>query len=186
VIVLAATAILIAVGALVASVGTRSVERPEGVAERWLRAVGDTTRTGVSADARRRASGHGDPALIPALVPPGQSYNGSDAFTAYEVGHASRSAAGSARVPVRLTHRSGPAGTEHVALVLHETEGSWRVLAVDPPDRVLRVPSEGGPPVSRAPMTLYLCALMIVIASGGVCSLLLRLAERSPVAAQGP
>jgi len=184
VIVLAATAILIAVGALVASVGTRSVERPEGVAERWLRAVGDTTRTGVSADARRRASEHGDPALIPALVPPGGSYNGSDAFTAYEVGHASRSA-GSPRVPVRLTHRSGRAGTEHVALVLHETGGSWRVLAVDRPDGVLRVPSEGGPPVSRAPMALYLSALTIVVALGGVCSLLLRLAERSPDAAQG-
>jgi hypothetical protein len=182
-IVVGVTAVLLLAAAVVGAFGSRSVERPEGIAERWMSAVADTTRPGVGDDARHRAAEHGDVALISGLVPAG-NYDGSTAFTAYEVGHADREAGGVARVPVRLVHRVGSDAVAHVVLVLQPAGTSWRVAAVDPSSGALRVPSEGGPPVSRAPISLYLGGLLFAIAMGAACTLLLRVADRFPVATQ--
>src|SRR5207248_10379054 len=44
--------------------------RPEGAAERWLAAVSDTERRGLSVDARKRAPHIRPLALAPPLLPP--------------------------------------------------------------------------------------------------------------------
>src|SRR4029077_11752302 len=90
--------------------------RPEGAAKRWLAAVGDTGRRGVTADARKRAAAIGSPAIAAPLLPPTHDPRHSE-FADLEVGKAIpipgcdlhfpacksslSSAAGDVRVPFR-------------------------------------------------------------------------------------
>ena len=61
--------------------------RPEGVAENWLTAVGDTTRKGVEADARKRAEKIGGVSIGEAICCSSDT-DGKAAFADLEVGKA--------------------------------------------------------------------------------------------------
>src|SRR5438270_10929187 len=121
--------------------------RPEGSAERWLAAVGDTGRKGVSADARKRAERIGPLTVARPLLPPTHDPRRAE-FAALEVGKARDGGPGTVRVPFRL-HQRDAAGTgalKRGAVVLHRSRDTWRVTAVDARRGDEKVPSEGGPP----------------------------------------
>jgi hypothetical protein len=140
--------------------------RPEGIAERWLAAVSDTTRSGVEADAKHRANAVGPVELAKPLISP--DTGGKAAFDDLEVGKA-RVTGDTARVPFLLHAHSESGGSEKkrgaVILTRAPTSAGWKVVDVDmtthlPTDRV---PSEGGPPPCRAPLSFWIGAIVIAI-----------------------
>jgi hypothetical protein len=84
--VVAALAVMIGLGGVIA-VANHGHHRPEGAAERWLTAIGDTTRKGVKADAIKRADKLGGEALGASLLP-SEDTKGKSAFPDLEVGKA--------------------------------------------------------------------------------------------------
>ena len=150
-------------------------DRPEGVAERWLTAVGDLTRKGVHSDAVGRVQAHGDVALGEQLLA-GVKADDKSAFTGLEVGKARREG-DTAFVPAELVGR-GDDGTRSQLLVLHRDGDSWRVVELRPADPSLKVPSDGGEVASKAPITLYGVALIIGVGIAAGASALVRAAGR--------
>ena len=136
--------------------------RPEGAAERWLAAVGDTGRKGVSSDARSRAERIGPTSLAAPLLPPDHDPRRSE-FSDLEVGKAESAGADSVRVPFRLHQRlrSGSGPLKHGTLVLDRVGAAWHVTAVDARRPGEKTPSEGGPPPSRAPLALWFGAIAL-------------------------
>jgi hypothetical protein len=171
---------LLAVAALgvVIKVGGTGVHRPEGAAERWLNAVGDTTRNGVRSDARQRASKIGPLSLASPLLP--ADTGGRRAFPDLEVGKA-RTTGDEARVPYRLHQyaATGAAPERNGVVILQRKGDEWHVTALADRHPGERVPSEGGDPPSRAPLGIWLAALAggLVVTTGA--SLLVRWAARS-------
>lgn len=150
-------------------------DRPEGVAERWLTAVGDLSRAGVHEDAVERVRAHGDVALGEQLVA-GVKTDGKTAFVALEVGKARRDG-DTAYVPARLVARDNDTPRFQL-VVLRRAGDSWRVVDVRPPDPTLEVPSAGGEVASKAPASLYLIALAIGLGLAALASALVRAAGR--------
>ena len=143
-------------------------QRPEGIAERWLTAVGDTGRDGVREDAVDRAEEVGPIGLAAPLVPAAADGE-HDLFTDLEVGRAEVDGR-TARVPFRVHQHEGDEVTGHVVLV--ET-GEWRVTDVTTGalgDGAL--PSDGGAPPSSAPFSLWLLAAGIGVVITAFASLL--------------
>src|SRR4051812_42480321 len=64
----ACLAVMVALGVVI-HFANSGHHRPEGAAEHWLTAVGDTTRKGVTTDARDRAEKIGPLALARPLLP---------------------------------------------------------------------------------------------------------------------
>jgi hypothetical protein len=152
-------------------------DRPEGVAERWLTAVGDVTRKGVQSDALKRANAHGDASLAAGLIGTA-NYDGKSAFIQLEVGKARRTAGG-AEVPFKVTDRvPSNAQPQRGLLVLSRTGGSWRVTALGQSDATLKVPSDGGDVASKAPLGLYLGALVVGVGIAVSAAALVRAAGR--------
>ncbi len=165
-------------GALIAAYGTGE-HRPEGVAERWLADVGDTTRDGVKDRARRHAEEVGPVALAQELLAPAGDADGRAAFLDLEVGKAvDRADAAERDVPFRLHQRiDGSAGPAvDGVIVLTERAGEWKVAAVDGPRKGLEVPSEGGSPAAEAPLSLFLGAILVSFVVAGACALAVRAA----------
>jgi hypothetical protein len=172
---------MVAAGALIRAANAGH-HRPEGVAEHWLAAISETTRRGVTADATRRAETLG-PVSIAAragLLP--DVAGGKAAFDDLEVGKATAARDG-ARVPFLLHERVPVHGgvTKSGAVVLSPSSSpaGWRVVAIDPrrsPSE--RVPSEGGPPPSRAPTSLWLFALAGSVLLTAACVGLMEMASR--------
>jgi len=136
--------------------------RPEGAAERWLAAVSDTERGGVSAGARARAEHIGPVAIADPLLPPKFDTRHSQ-FDDLEVGKAIPAGADTVRVPFRL-HQHLPSGSgplKQGTLVLHRTGDTWHVAALDGRRPDEKVPSEGGPRPSRAPLALWIGAICL-------------------------
>ena len=113
--------------------------------------------------------------------------NANDNFS-LEVGKAVRGSQSPDTVGVpfqlhqRVTHGSAPKLTGTIVLQRAPTTGAgWRVTAVDVGREVGKVPSQGGPPPSRAPLSLWIGTLAIglVIVVGG--SALIRWAGRGSV-----
>ena len=150
-------------------------DRPEGVAERWLTAVGDLTRDGVHDDAVDRVRGHGDVALGEQLVA-GIDADGKSAFTALEVGKARR-AGDDAQVPALLVARDNDTPRRQV-VVLHRSGDTWQVVEILPKDPTLKVPSDGGDVASKAPLGLYAVALVIGLGIALAASTLVRVSGR--------
>jgi hypothetical protein len=174
---LLATAIaFLIMGGLIAVFATRD-DRPEGVAERWLTAVGDLTRKGVRSDTEKRVTNHGALSLASMFITAGHDYDGKTAFTALEVGRGRRLNAQITLVGMKVTDRANDKTTKAV-LALQRSGGSWRVTAVQPESAELRVPSDGGPSVSEAPVTLYGVALVLGIGVAATASALVRAAGR--------
>ena len=110
--------------------------RPEGVAERWLSAVSDTTRKGVRADARDRVEKIGPLALAAGLMPPAGSTDGKASFDDLEVGRAVRMAGSpQVRVPFQLHEyaKSGPEPKKIGRVVLEpaDADAGWRVVGLE-------------------------------------------------------
>jgi len=155
--------------------------RPEGAAERWLAAVSDSERKGVTADARKRADDIGPIALATPLLPSTHDTR-HGLFDDLEVGKAVRmSSTDTVRVPFRLHQHvsSGSGPLKKGTLVLHRTGDTWHVAAVDGRRAGESVPSEGGARPSRAPLALWVGAVCLgaVLAAGA--HLITRYAERS-------
>jgi len=146
--------------------------RPEGVAENWLTAIGDTTRKGVEADATKRADKIGAPELaIRVLEPHAELIKRKTGFDDLEVGKATpverRGVGSSVRVAFRVHALRPNDKTEKVSgvltLVRPGRDKAWMVTALDVVDPktagVPDLPSDGGPPPSSAPVSLWFGAL---------------------------
>lgn len=177
-------AVIVGVGAVIHAVSSGH-HRPEGIAERWLADVSETTRRGVRSDSLRRAERIGPVGLATAagLVP--ATTHGKAAFTDLEVGKAT--VAGSrARVPFHL-HQYASRGTGPVrdgVVVLSRAGSSWRVSGIDRQRPGERVPSEGGRPPSRAPAALWIGAFALSVVLAAACVLIMEAVNRS--AARAP
>ena len=166
------------IGGLIGAFGTRKA-RVEGIAERWATAVSDTTRKGMLSDARTRVKDHGDPLLVGVLVDPSVDHHHKGAFASLEVGKATRPSADVALVPLKVEYREPKEGTTaRRVLTLDRTNGTWRVVAVADAtaDPSLSVPSDGGPAVTRAPITLYAGTLALGALISLGCASLIRAA----------
>jgi hypothetical protein len=150
-------------------------DRPEGVAERWLTAVGDLTRDGVHDDAVGRVQAHGDAILGERLVARVKA-TGKTAFTALEVGKARRSG-DTALVPAQIVER-GDDQPQRQVVVLQRSGDSWRVTDVRPADASLKVPSDGGDVASKAPVSVYVVALVVGVGIAVGATALVRVAGR--------
>lgn len=160
--------------------------RPEGVAEDWLTAIGDTTREGVEADATNRADKIGAPELaIQILEPHPELIERKAGFDDLEVGKAVRVDAASpdnVRVAFRV-HARRPHDEKveiNGVLTLKRTGKAWMVTALDVVDPksagVPVLPSDGGPPPSSAPASLWLGALLGAALIGLVTTALVKAA----------
>jgi hypothetical protein len=177
-------------GALIAGFGTGK-HRPEGVAERWLTNVGDTTRDGVKDRARREADEVGDVELARHLLPKADT-DGRAAFVDLEVGKAVDlvpvdgrlgpaldEGADAKEVPFRLHQRidgdAGPA-IDGVIVLTKAYDDEWSIVAVKGPRKGLEVPSEGGRPAAEAGPSLFLGAILVSSLVAGGCALAVRAA----------
>jgi hypothetical protein len=178
----AAVLLLMVVLGLVIRQANAGNDRPEGAAERWLAAVGDTTRKGVTSDATKRADELGGLGPAKDLLPSGGSKatDGKVAFPDLEVGGATDAYGKGGpvpigkRVPYRLHRRVG-GGKEELkegVVILQKLEGRWRVTDLDTASATEKVPSEGGRIPSRAPLGAFVGAVLagalITVASAGL------------------
>lgn len=148
---------VVLIGVVVARFGSNA-DRPAGVAERWLVAVGDTTRTGVEDDARERveelsfdadAIGFADP--LTALSETAEE-EGESAFETVRVGPPVERTAEAATVPALVRPRD--AEPVQVYLTLAQDEDGWRVVRLAPtgPEGALDCPADAecpGFPIER-------------------------------------
>jgi hypothetical protein len=148
--------------------------RPEGVAEDWLVAVGDTTRKGVREQSAEDANELGGLELARPLLDLAGDTDGKRAFSDLEVGKASEN-----RVPYRLhIHDQDDA---HAGVVVLEQDGDhWRVVSLDERRPGEEVPSEGGAPPSSAPNWLWPLGLAAGLVLTALCSAAVRLASPRP------
>ncbi len=180
----ACVAVMLAFGGAISLLNAGN-NRPEGVAEDWLTAVGDTVRAGVEDDARERAEKIGPLSLARELVQPNPDRK--TAFPDLEVGKAVEVATDSVQMPFKLHARVGDDEVEKSGLiVMRKRLDEWRVINVVllPLADIPPLPSDGGPPPSSAPNSLWLGALAGAALIGLVTSALVRVADR-PVAAAG-
>ena len=164
----------------------RDDPRPEGVAERWLAALSDTTRKGVDGDAGKRLAELGTGDAVPSggalavergFVSEAQHAEivgaGKGLFTAIEVGEAD-----GGRVPARVAIREGEVLRR--TIVLDRSSGEWRVSGVVARAAGEVVLSEGGDPPSRASAPFWIGAVAIAAALTAGASFLVRLAGDRP------
>jgi hypothetical protein len=178
--VLGVAILFVFVGGLIAAFGTGS-DRPEGVTERWLSNVGDTRRDGVKEKARENADKVGPVSLAATLLPK-QGTAGNSAFADLEVGKASGDKARTL-VPFRLHQQLGSSASKHATygvVQLAKVGDKWKVTAVLPPQPGLEVPSQGGSPAAKAPITLFLGTIAVAVVITVAGALLLRAAEPRP------
>ena len=171
--------IIVAVGAGIA-VANGSHHRPEGAAEHWLEAVGDTTRKGVHDDAVKRAEKIGPVSIAAPLLP--AHTDKKSAFPDLEVGKATLSADGIvANVPYRLHQRavSGANPLKEGDIVLRKAGSTWHVFALADRAPGEKVPSEGGKPPSSAPASLWVAGVVVGLLLTVAATALVVWAERS-------
>jgi hypothetical protein len=150
--------------------------RPEGVAEDWLTAVGDTTRKGVREESVKRAEEIGPVAAAGPLLRAAGETDGKRAFTDLEVGKAALSGSGRvARVPYHL-HLFEQDEARDGAVLLEKRQERWRVAGLGERRPGEKVPSEGGDPPSSAPFLLFAVALLAGLGFTALCSLAVRAA----------
>jgi hypothetical protein len=172
--------LFVLLGALIAGFGS-GVERPAGVAERWLANVGDLTRDGVKDRARREVEEVGSLELAEGLIE-GADADGRAAFQDLEVGKAvDQGETGDKLVPFRLHQRvdgsSGPA-VDKVLVLSKDADDDWEVVGVQGPQPGLEVPSEGGSPAAEASLWLFAGAIAASFVIAGASALAVRAAGR--------
>jgi hypothetical protein len=169
--------LFVLIGGVIAAFGSGE-QRPEGVAERWLVAVGDTQRKGVRDRSRDDAEEVGPVSLAADLLP-SEDTDGKSAFVDLEVGHAEPE--GDLRhVPFRLHQRQGDEVSDPIdgTVVLQREGDEWKVVDVAGPTPGLEVPSEGGAPAADAPWGLYVGAVALAVVLTAGCTVLVRIAAR--------
>jgi hypothetical protein len=175
--------LIVGVGAGIAA-ANGSHHRPEGAAEHWLEAVGDTTRKGVHDDAVKRAEKIGPVSIAAPLIP--ANTEKKVAFPDLEVGKATLSTDGIvANVPYRL-HQHAVTGADPLKqgdIVLRKDGSTWHVFALADRSPGEKVPSEGGKPPSSAPASLWIAGVIVGLALTIATSALVVWAERSARAA---
>ena len=177
-------AVVIMVLGIVGVFNLHGTSRPEGVAENWLTAVGDTTRKGVEADARKRAEKIGDVALAKELLPSDPAaIKRKTAFSDLEVGKATRAGVKDvpgAQVAFRVhALRPNDKKVEITGTLSMLRRDKWTVVGVNVgATNAPKLPSEGGPPPSSAPASLWLAGLIGAAIIGVITSALVRLAGR--------
>jgi hypothetical protein len=178
-IVVVALAVIVGLGFLIHFLNAGH-HRPEGAAERWLAAVSDSGRKGVSVDARKRADDIG-PITIAAPLLPDTHDTKHGLFADLEVGKAIAAGTDTVRVPFRLHQRmaSGSGPLKQDTLVLHRTNDTWHVVALDGRRPGEHVPSEGGARPSRAPLALWLGAICLGVVLAALAHLITTYADRS-------
>jgi hypothetical protein len=166
------------IGGVIAAFGTGE-QRPEGVAERWLVAVGDTQRKGVRERSRDDAEEVGPVSLAAHLLPT-EDTDGKSAFVDLEVGKAVEADGDIRHVPFRLHQLQGDEVSDAIdGTVVLEREGDdWKVVDVTDPTPGLEVPSEGGAPAADAPWGLYVGAIALAVVLTSGCTFLVRMAAR--------
>jgi hypothetical protein len=154
--------------------------RPEGAAERWLAAVGDTGRKGVDRQARQQAERIGPVAIAAPILPNTHDPHHSE-FADLEVGKSRPSGTDIVRVPFRLHEQlaSGAGPLKQGTLVLHRSGSTWHVIALDARRPGEKVRSEGGPPATRAPLALWIGAVCLGIVLALIAHFITRYAELS-------
>jgi hypothetical protein len=122
---------VVALGVVIARFGSNA-DRPAGIAERWLVAVGDTTRDGVEDDARERieelsvdADGVASADVLIRESGPAAD-EGERAFESVRVGPPLEEGDDTAVVPAAITPRDGDEAQLYLAMA--RVEGSWRVV----------------------------------------------------------
>ncbi|MGH9188070.1 MAG: hypothetical protein ACRD0U_20045 [Acidimicrobiales bacterium] len=177
-------AAMVMLGGAIKLFGT-GADRPEGAAERWLAAVGDTVRRGVSGDARGRAEKIG-PLELAAPLLPAVDTGGDAAFVDLEVGDANQQG-DEARVPYRVRQfaDSGDPQVVEGTLVLNRVDDRWRVVALVDRQPGERVPSEGGAPPTEAPFGLWVGAFLTGVALCVLASVAVHAAGRGVAVSPG-
>lgn len=172
----ACLAVLLALGVVIARLD-RGHHRPEGTAERWLTAVSDSGRAGIRRDATKRADKIG-PLSIATPLQPSKHNNRKPLFSDLEVGKATLTGA-EARVPFRLhQYASSGTGPERVGVVvMRRASDEWKVVALADRRPAEKVPSEGGPPPSSAPSSIWLLGVVIGLAVTALASFLVEWAS---------
>ncbi len=166
--------------------------RPEGIAEDWLTAIGETTRKGVEADSTRRADEIGAPELArPILHPHAEEIDRKAGFRDLEVGKAVRvteTDPDTVRVGFRVHARRPRDKTVTIegVLTMQREADEWHVVALDQIDPVQAgvpaLPSNGGPPPSSAPWSLWIGGVVGSALIGVVTTALVRSAGRTTAA----
>jgi hypothetical protein len=176
--IVACLAVMVGIGVLI-HFANSGHHRPEGAAEHWLTAVGDTTRKGVKTDAKKRAEEIGPLTLAKPLLPTIDT-DGKAAFPDLEVGKAEVTG-DKARVPYRLHQRatSGDGPLKAGVLLLEKRDDRWHVTGLAARRADEKVPSEGGAPPSSAPVGVWIGGLAFGVLLTAGASLLVRWAERS-------
>ncbi len=190
----ACVAVMVAIGVVIAVLNAGH-NRPEGVAEDWLTAVGDTVRRGVEDDARERSEKIGPLSLVDRrLVQPNPKRK--SALPDLEVGKAVpilSAPTESVRVRFGAHTRRGEDEVEvGGVMTLAKSGDEWHVTALavvgdeatdgEPASVVLaglpELPSDGGPPPSSAPNSLWVGGLVGAVIIGAICAALVKLASR--------
>jgi hypothetical protein len=158
--------------------------RPEGVAEDWLVAVGDTTRKGVREQSEKDAEEIGDLAFAESLLKLAGHADGERAFTELEVGKAVGNE-NLVRVPYRLHIHGQDDPTEGVVVLTRvhqngEAKRGWLVAGLGQPLGFQKLPSEGGAPPRNAPNWLWPLGLAAGLVLTALCSTAVRLASPRP------
>lgn len=168
--VVAGVAFVAIAGAVLLAGASADVRRPEGAAERFLRAISDRNA--------RQARHWGDPAAVSVLVPLGSS--DAPRFSTIEVGRAT-AGVGATRVPARVVANDAKAAEQFLTMTARRGPGSsprWRIVAAALVTTAA-TPSTGGARPARAHRVLWLAGALVVVAAGTGADRLVRGLRRS-------
>jgi hypothetical protein len=142
------------------------VDRPEGVVERWLTAIGQ----GPTGEPEVYASKE----LADDLVPPPREESSLEVI---EVGKGSVSGT-RARVPFRIQVPDGTPET-HIA-ELSRVDGDWQIVRVARPDSELKIPTQGGERIGKASLAVWLGGALTGLAMMVVVAIIMKLVTAPP------
>lgn len=146
-----------------------NVDRPEGVVERWLKAINQ----GEIGEPEKYAS----PALSDEILADRKEPDGLDVI---EVGRGEETG-DRARVPYRIERAEGT--KLNGVAELERSGGEWRVVALRPAEPSLRVATEGGDRIGKASYLAWVATVGTAIALVGITLALMTLVRRTTRAA---
>jgi hypothetical protein len=154
---------------LIVLVACAKVDRPEGVVERWLRAINQ----GEIGEPEEYAS----PALSDEILADRKEPDGLEVI---EVGRGEETG-DRARVPYRVERAEGTK-LKGVA-ELESSGGEWRVVALRPAEPSLPVPTEGGDRIGKASFLAWVATFGTALALVAITLALMSLVKRTTKAA---
>lgn len=146
-------------------VGCASIDRPEGVVERWLRSINQ----GKIGEPHKYADDDVSDKILRDRSEP-------DGLDVIEVGKG-RVTAGSALVPYRVHLTKG--GKLLGVAELERSSGTWRILRLQPADPKLKVPTQGGERIGKAALTHWGTTIVLAFALIFLTLAIMELVKRS-------